>query len=719
MDKEKKEIELYKELIDSLSYLDGESKKEIEKAYNLAYLMHRGQYRRTGENYIIHPLSCALILTTIKADKETIVATLLHDVVEDTSCTLSDIEKEFGKTVANLVNGVTKINNINVSTENEYLTGYYKKIIVGMSEDVRVIIIKLADRLHNMRTLYAIPKDRQKRKAKETIEILAPIAHRLGMHKIKSELEDLSLKYLKPEAYFDIVEKLNNTKVERENYVSMMMREVSNLLKQNKIKHEIKGRAKSIYSIYKKLDKGKPFNEIYDLLAIRILVDKEQECYAALGIIHSKYKPLPKRFKDYIAMPKTNLYQTLHTTVFGLEGNLFEIQIRTYAMDEIAENGIASHWAYKEGKNAAIEMQNITEQKLQFYKSIIELKDEHLSNEDFVNSLKDEVLNNNIYVFTPKGDVIEMPKGSTPIDFAYRVHSEVGDKMTGAIVNDSIVPLSYELKNNDIVKIITNNNSSGPSFEWISIAKTTQAKSKIKNFFNRTSKEDYIASGKELLEKELRRKKISINDFMKQDNIDKIIKENKLKDLEDLYLNIGNNKYSAKTIVKQNTEKEEDELVEDVKKKVIKKDKESDNDILVGEEDNIKTHIASCCLPVPKDEIVGYITKTNGISIHRISCQNINHEDDRIISAKWNKNTTNKYYSELIIYSNTKNNLLVDIIQVASNIGVNVENINVLSKTDNLVYSVVLFLKDLDELEKCIVNFSKIPYISNVERIMQ
>ena len=506
----------YKNLREKLEkYLTKDELEDIDKAYAFAEKKHHGQYRKTGEPYIVHPLFVADILTSIKADRETIIAALLHDVVEDTETSKNDIKEQFGPSVAKLVDGVTKINNIHVSTDNEYLTTYYKKIIVGMSEDVRVIIIKLADRLHNMRTLYALDHEKQKKKAKETLEILTPIAHRLGMNKIKSELEELSLKYLKPEAYNDVVEKLNKKKVEREAYVKKMMDEVSELLTKNGIRHQIKGRAKSIYSIYRKLDKGRSFNDIYDLLAIRILVEEEQECYLALGLIHSKYKPIPKRFKDFIAMPKTNLYQSLHTTVIGLDGNIFEIQIRTYAMDEIAENGIASHWAYKENKNAATEMQNITEQKLQFYKSIIELQEDKLTNEDFVDTVKNEVLNNNIYVYTPKGDVIELPKGATPIDFAYKIHTQIGDKLTGAIVNNSMVPLSYELKNTDVIKVITNNNSKGPSREWINIAKTTSARNKIKNFFNRNTKEDYIAQGKDLLEKELRRKKIPIIDFMR------------------------------------------------------------------------------------------------------------------------------------------------------------------------------------------------------------
>lgn len=709
-----KSSDLRKELIDKLNYLDKDEIEIIEKAIDYAYFKHEGQYRKTGEEYIIHPLSVAIILTTIKADKDTIIASLLHDVLEDTPTSKEELENLFGKTVANLVDGVTKINSINVSTENEYLTNYYKKIIVGMSEDVRVIIIKLADRLHNMRTLYAIPVDRQKLKAKETLEILAPIAHRLGMHKIKSELEDLSLKYSKPDVYYDVVEKLNNTKIEREECVSKMMDEVSTLLKNNGIKHEIKGRAKSIYSIYKKLDKGRSFSDIYDLLAIRILVDKEQECYLALGLIHSKYKPVSKRFKDYIAMPKTNLYQTLHTTVFGLDGNLFEIQIRTYDMDEIAENGIASHWAYKEHKNAALEMQNVTEQKLQFYKSIIELNEEKMTNEDFVNRVKDEVLNNNIYVYTPKGDVFELPNGSTPIDFAYRIHTQVGDKMTGAIVNNNMVNLSYELQNGDIVKILTNNNSKGPSREWLNIVKTTQAKSKIKAFFNKTTREDYIESGKNLLEKELRRKKISSTEFLKPDNIKEVLKSFKLDTIEDLYLNIGNNKFSVKSIVK-NKDEESQEQKKEVKLKVL----DTDNDIVVGNTKNIQTHIANCCLPIPGDDIIGFITKGSGISIHRKNCLNINDMDDRVISASWNTKIKNKYYSDIVIYTNTKDNKIVDIVQTSASMNIQIESINLLNKSDKNIYSLEVIISSSDEMDKYLKELRKIQNVVEVERIMQ
>ena len=705
----------YKTLKNKLEkYLEKDELEQIDSAYKYAKEKHKGQFRKTGEPYIIHPLQVAYILTSIKADKETIIAALLHDTIEDTETSKKDIEEKFGENVARLVDGVTKINNINVSTDNEYLTSYYKKIIVGMSEDVRVIIIKLADRLHKMRNLYALTHEKQKKKAKETLEILAPIAHRLGMNKIKSELEELSLKYLKPEAYNDVVEKLNKTKAEREEYVKKMMDEVSDLLNKNGIKHEIKGRAKSIYSIYKKLDKGRSFNDIYDLLAIRILVEKEQECYLALGLIHSKYKPIPKRFKDYIAMPKTNLYQTLHTTVIGLEGNFFEIQIRTYDMDEIAENGIASHWAYKEQKDAAVEMQNITEQKLQFYKSIIELKEDKLTNEDFMYKVKNEVLNNNIYVYTPKGDVIELPKGATPIDFAYKIHSAVGDKLTGAIVNNNMVPLTYELNDTDVVKVITNNNSKGPSREWLNIVKTTGAKNKIKSFFNRTTREDYIGRGKELLEKALRRKKIPMSEFLEENNLERIYKQFKLESLDDIYLNIGNNKFSTKAIIKHENDEEKHE---EVKPKLVIN--ANDSDILVGDTKNIEVHIANCCLPLPGDEIVGYITKAHGIRIHRKDCTNIELFEDRVVDAKWNKDIKNKYNSEVIIHTNSKENILVDIVQVASSMGITVENVNLIYKSSNNVYSVDVLVKDLETMEKFIINLNKIKHVNDVERIMR
>lgn len=705
------------DLIARLSYINSdEEKEEIRKAYLFADMKHRGQFRKSGEAYIIHPLNVGIILTTIYADSETIEAALLHDVLEDTDCTKEEMEKEFGSEVTKLVLGVTKLSKIHFSTENDYLIDYYKKIIVGISEDVRAIIVKLADRLHNMRTLWALPTEKQHKIAKESLEILAPIAHHLGIHKIKSELEDLSLRYLKPEIFYDIAEKLNNTKLERDKTVMEMMTEVTNLLTNHEIVHEIKGRSKSIYSIYNKLNKGKKFSDIYDLLGLRILVNTEQECYLALGIIHSKFRPLPRRFKDYIAMPKPNMYQSLHTTVFGLDGYLFEIQIRTYDMNEVAENGIASHWAYKENKDAKANMQSTTEQKLQFFKSIMDLNNDKMSSEDFVHSVKDEVLNNNIYVFTPKGDIFELPKGATPIDFAYKVHTKVGETMVGAIVNNNIVPLNYELQNNDIVKINTNK-SSTPSKEWLNIAKATQTKNKIKSYFSKNEKENYIERGKYNLEKELRKRKIAINEFTKDENVKKICENFKLNSLEEIYLSVGNNKISANTIINVI-----DSYKEVAAPKVVKAPpKNPDTDIIVSGIDKVKVNLANCCNPIYGDDIIGYITKGNGISVHRKSCRNLETLENRIVSVNWNKNIEiNKRYLTLIrIYSNIGDNKIADIVQKVSMQNISIESIKTMPRQDEMIYELGIYVNGIEKLNKLILELNKLPYIYNIERLMR
>ena len=696
------------------AYIDKEEEiDKIKRAYIYALDKHSGQYRRSGEPYIYHPLCTAIILTTVSADCDTICAGLLHDVIEDCGVTKSELEEKFGPEVAKLVDGVSKISKMHFSTENEALVEYYKKIIVGMSEDVRVIIIKLADRLHNMRTLWALPPDRQKVKAKEVLEILAPIAHHLGIHKIKSELEDLSLRYLKPDVFYDIAEKLNTTKLERDNAVQEMINTVSEMLREHDIKFDIKGRSKSIYSIYKKMEKGKKFSELYDLLAIRILVDTEQECYTVLGIIHSKFRPMSKRFKDYIAMPKVNGYQSLHTTIFGIEGFLFEVQIRTHSMDEIAENGVAAHWAYKEKKNLNKEDQNITEAKLQFFKSIMELDEEQLSSEEFVNSVKDEILNNNIYVFTPKGDIFELPNGSTPIDFAYRVHTAVGDTMVGAIVNNNIVSLDYELKDNDIVKIITNRNSS-PSKEWLNIAKTTQAKSKIRNFFSKNEKEVYIDRGKELLEKEFRKKKIVFDEFFNEENTALIYKDTKVEDMDDLYLNIGNGKFSPSYIIGIIYKKDEPKDI-----KTVAAPKNTDADIIVEGIDKIKVTVANCCNPLPGDEIIGYITRNNGITVHKSDCPNLENLDDRMVTVKWNDTITSRYLATILVYINQNDKAMLEIMQKASVSGISIDNIKTLEKGDTTIYEVDLWVRSLEHLNNFSRDLSSLKYVIEVKRIMK
>ncbi len=714
MSKPKNDITIFDILDSAKKYIENKEQCEIiKKAYEFAKTKHEGQLRKSGEPYINHPLNVALILTTIYADYETISAGLLHDVLEDCDCTSEEMEAEFGSTITKLVQGVTKLSKIHFSTENEYLIDYYKKIIVGMSEDVRVIMIKLADRLHNMRTLWAIPEERQKVKAKEALEILAPIAHHLGIHKIKSEIEDLALRYLKPEVFYDIVEKLNKTKLERDKNVYEMQQEVSDLLIEHHIPHEIKGRSKSIYSIYNKLDKGKKFSEIYDLLALRILVKTEQECYLALGIIHSKFRPLPKRFKDYIAMPKPNMYQSLHTTVFGVGGDLFEIQIRTYDMDEVAENGIAAHWSYKEnkGSNSSANLTSTTEQKLQFFKSIIDLNKDNLNSEEFVQSVKDEVLNNNIYVFTPKGDVIELPKGATPLDFAYKIHTKVGETTVGAIVNNNIVPLNYELQNNDIVKINTNK-SSKPSKEWINMVKSTATKNKIRIFFTKNDREIYIERGKYSLEKELRKRKIVFSEFFSDENVKKICESIKVDNLEEIYLAVGNGKATTSGVINII------DKVQDVPipKNVKVTNSNIDADIIVSGIDKIKVNLANCCNPVFGDEIIGYITKGNGISVHRINCHNIAMLEDRTIDVNWNSNVNKRYLACLLLTTKNDENHLAELIQSISLFNVSIDGIKTLSQTDKIVYEVECYVTGLDQLNKIILGLEKLSFIEKVER---
>ena len=714
MTKINKEIN-FEKLLEKIEKYNNDEKQlnQIKKAYTLANELHKNQFRKSGESYIIHPLNVAYILTDIKADYETICAAILHDTIEDTEMTLEDLEKEFGHTVRILVDGVTKINKLDLGADKDAEIATQRKILVGMTEDVRVIILKLADRLHNLRTLWALQEHRQKYNAKETLDILVPIAHRLGMYKIKGELEDLSLRYYKPDIYFGIVEALNKTKQERDNIVNDMLKSVSELLNENNIKHEIKGRAKSIYSIYKKMDKGKSFNDIYDLNALRIFVNTKEECYQVLGIIHGKYIPKPKRFKDYIAMPKNNGYQSLHTTIFGNNGHLFEIQIRTYEMDQIAENGIASHWSYKEG--TANTKKNMMDQKLEFFKSIMELQEE--TDEQFITSLKQE-FENTIYVFTPNGNVIELPAGSTPIDFAYKVHTDIGNTMVGAIVNNNIVPLTYELKTNDVVKINTNKGST-PSREWINIVKTTQAKSKIKNYFNKIEKNEFLKKGEDLLKEELRRKKISVTDFLTDENINKILKTYKLIDINDLYINIGSNKLIIGSIINLIIKKElsKEELVLDKIQNREFKQQNIKSDIIVKGIDNIKINVSSCCDPVPGDNIMGYITKGNGISIHRLNCPNIRNTEERLIDVYWNNITEKKYNVDLLITTNNNKNILMDIISKTTNNNITVKSINTLN--ENTRYKLTILVENKQQLDKFISELKSIQSILEIERLMQ
>lgn len=687
----------------------------IKRAYLFASKAHSGQLRLTGDDYILHPLNVAMILTEVYADSQTLATTLLHDVINFTDTKLEDVENEFGNEIKNLVDGISRINKLSLSADNEALASYHKKILVGLSGDVRIIILKIADRLHNMRTLWAIPERKRKEKAKETLEILAPIAHRLGINHIKSELEDLSLKYYKPDVYNDILEKLNESRQELDKSVEKMMDSVSKILDSNNIKHEMKGRTKSVYSIYNKLQKGKMFNQIYDILALRYLVNTEAECYLALGLIHAKYKPVPKRFKDYIARPKANGYQSLHTTVFGVDGKLFEIQIRTYDMDKVAEYGFASHWSYKEN---GVNKVNAMEQKLKSFRSIIELNEQQVEGEEFVNTVKNEVFNpTNIYVYTPKGDVFELPIGSTPIDFAYRVHTSVGHQMIGAIVNDNIVPLDYKLKNNDIVKINTNKNSKGPSKEWINICFTTSAKNKIKAFFSKIDKEKVTQDGKDLLIKTIRRKKLSINDIMDDKKISIALDDLGLNNENELYYEIGIGKYNPTSVIKTILgEKEEEKRVLDKILKYSSKQMEANGDIIIDGIDDLKVSFGGCCKPVKGDQIVGYISKGNGITIHRKNCYNICDINDRIISASWNLNSNKKYVANVLIYTIKKDNLLLDIISKTTSFNIGIKSVNTIVNTDYNIYDIDILIEDLDKLKSYISQLSQLQYVTSVER---
>ncbi|MCI8575224.1 MAG: bifunctional (p)ppGpp synthetase/guanosine-3',5'-bis(diphosphate) 3'-pyrophosphohydrolase, partial [Bacilli bacterium] len=589
---------------------------KIKEAYEFARERHEGKKRLSGEDFITHPLSVADILTSLNVDATTIVAAILHEVINHSRTTKEELEEKFGSEIANIVDSISKINKLELADHSESSAIYLRKVLVGIAEDVRVLFIKLADRLHNMRTAEYLTDEKRKQKANETMSVLVPIAHRLGINSIKSELENLSLKCLKPEVYEDILERLDQTQEELKDVLLEMQDSISNILIEHDIKFYIKSRVKSVYSIYNKLNNGKKWNSIYDILAMRIIVDKVSDCYTALGLIHAKYRPIPGRFKDYIAMPKENLYQSLHTGVFGVDGHRFEVQIRTWEMDEIAEKGIASHWSYKE--KGTKKVQNMMEQKLEVFRSLIEANTD-LSDAEFESSVQQDFLNEFIYVFTPKGDVVELPLNATPVDFAYRIHSDVGDHMVGAIVNDNIVPLNYELQDNDIIKIKTNPNGS-PSKEWLNFVKTSHARNKIKSYFSKQEREFYINKGKEIFEKEVRKRKLAFDSVLNAEQVKKICHDLKLKDLSEIYFSIGSLRYTAGYIIglSQDEKKNvEDLLIERVTRSEQSKRNSSKCEIIVAGTTDILVNLAKCCKPVWGDDIKGYVTKGEGVSVHR------------------------------------------------------------------------------------------------------
>ena len=691
--------------------IDADDIKEIKKAYEFALNYLDGKTRRNGESLISHSLEVANILLDLNVDNTTIISSILHEVLEnsESSDTEDLIKENFGEDVYTIVTSVAKINRLEMVDDSEDGAIYLRKVMVGLSEDVRVLFIKLADRLHNMRTMSPFSKTHQRKVASETLSVLVPIAHRLGINSIKSELENLCLYYLKPEVYNDILEKLNNTASELNDYLMSMKNSISTLLNNNDIKFEIKGRVKSVYSIYNKLTNGKKWEDIYDILALRIFVEKESECYQVVGLIHSKYRPVENRFKDYIAIPKQNMYQSLHTTVVGEGNKNYEIQIRTYEMDEIAEKGIASHWSYKEKGSKKI--QTMMEQKLELYRSIIENYSD-TEDTEFSKVVDSDILSDQIYVFTPKGDVVELPSGSTPIDFAYRIHSKVGDTMVGAIVNDTMVPITSPLKENDVVRIMTSATGK-PNKDWINVVKTTQAKNKIKAYFSKIDKDEYISKGKNILEKELRKRKLSINEVLSNENIQKLCDDLKLKDLDDLYLSVGSFRYTANYIINNvlGTDETEDTLV--VKHRIPSLISHK-FDILVDGKSSIMTHLAKCCNPVKNDSIIGIITKNDGIAVHRSSCSNVVNQDNRTVDVSWNENSSNVYNTGIMITSISDKDKISEIIAVLTN-----DNIQINSIENNSVgiYKIFIRVKDKEELDKVIKHLSQIRYVKKVERI--
>ena len=683
---------------------------------SLAHKIVTEEFNSSSEVYstksITHFTNVAGILADLNADSTTVIAGLLHGMTSEKQ--LEIVSENFGEDYESIIKNLEKISHLKTSEFDKATSNNLKKLLVGLAEDARVLIIKIADRLDVMRNTYILPPEEQKQKAIGTMEVYVPIIHRLGINSVKSELENLCLKYTKPDMYKEIEDKLNGTTEELNASLNDMKENISDILTEHGIKFEIKARVKSIYSIYHKLTTGHKWNEIYDILAMRLIVPTEEDCYLAIGLIHAKYRPVPKRFKDYIAMPKENMYQSLHTSVFGSNDNIYEIQVRTPEMDEIAEHGIASHWSYKEhGKN----IQNLMEQKLEIFRNTIKMAS-YENDESFQKNINDEIFNTQIYVFTPKGDVMELPSGSTPIDFAYRIHSGVGDKTVGAIVNDQIVPLNYKLEDGDIIKINTLN-SAKPNKEWLNFVKTTQAKNKIKAYFSKKDRENYIELGKDLLEKEIRKQKLSISEVLKEENINKLTTDLKLKDYDELLLSIGSLRYTPAYIIDliyEDKKQIEDIMLERVNRKVINKKANYKDDIIVAGEGNILVSLAHCCNPVPGDEIIGFVTKGEGVSVHKKTCPNISDKTERLIDVAWNNKEESLFNANLTIKTNSMQNHILEIVTAASVKNVSINSIKEYENKEMLDYQVSVRVSNKDKLEQFIDEILKLNFVMEVTK---
>ena len=730
---------LYKELINSvLKYHPSTDISMIEKAYKVASEAHEGQKRKSGEPYIIHPLCVAIILADLELDKETIVAGLLHDAVEDTWMTYEEVEKEFGSEVALLVDGVTKLGQLSYSADKvEVQAENLRKMFLAMAKDIRVILIKLADRLHNMRTLQYMRPEKQQEKARETMDIYAPIAMRLGISKIKVELDDLSLKYLKPDVYYDLVHKVALRKSEREQFVGAIVKEVKKHMDDANIKAQVDGRVKHFFSIYKKMvNQDKTIDQIYDLFAVRILVDTVKDCYAALGVIHEMYKPIPGRFKDYIAMPKPNMYQSLHTTLIGPNGQPFEIQIRTYEMHRTAEYGIAAHWKYKESSDGKAPVGKSEEEKLNWLRQILEWQRDMSDNKEFMSLLKNDLdlFADSVYCFTPQGDVKTLPSGSTPVDFAYSVHSAVGNKMVGARVNGKLVPIEYEIKNGDRIEIITSQNSQGPSRDWLKLVKSTQAKNKINQWFKKELKEDNILKGKEMLAQYARAKGFKIANYTKTQYLEAVLRKYGFRDWDSVLAAIGHGGLKEGQVFnklveaydKENKKNLTDEQVLEAASETQEKlhIAKSKSGIVVKGIHDVAVRFSKCCNPIPGDEIVGFVTRGRGITIHRTDCVNVLNMSEtdrtRLIEAEWQQPDTKekeKYTAEIQVYANNRTGLLVDLSKIFTERKIDLRSINSrTSKQGKATISMSFEIGSKEELRSLIEMIRQVESVIDVER---
>ncbi|MEZ7736008.1 bifunctional (p)ppGpp synthetase/guanosine-3',5'-bis(diphosphate) 3'-pyrophosphohydrolase [Gemella sanguinis] len=707
-------------------YLPEEQIKIIKESYELAKDAHEGQFRKSGEPYILHPIQVAGILTELKLDYATICAGFLHDVVEDTKYTLEDIRERFGDDIAVIVDGVTKLDKVKFRSKKQSQAENHRKLFVSIAKDLRVIFVKLADRLHNMRTMKYMREEKQREIASETLEIYAPLAHRLGISSVKWELEDTSLRYLHPAQYFSIVGMMKQKRSAREESIKEACESITSLLGENNIKAQVNGRPKHIYSIYKKMVKqNKTFDQIYDLLAVRVLVDTVADCYATLGLVNNLWVPIPGRIKDYIAMPKPNMYQSLHTTVIAPDGQTLEVQIRTYEMHEIAEKGIAAHWAYKEGKK--VNKDNNFYEKLNWFQKIAENDETEATAESFMESLKVDLLSDKIYVFTPNSDIIELPKGSCIVDFAYAIHSEVGNKMIGATVNDKIEAFDYKLSTGEICDIRTSKNSTGPKRSWLDIARSSQTKSKIKAFFKKAAREENLIKGEILLKDEIKANNFDIDEVLTEENIEIALNRYKFATLEELYVSIGYGGISANKVFARLTEKiRKEKQTQEKLEKLVNAEEEkkivTETGVYVKGVDNILVRLSKCCQPIPGDDIVGFITKGRGVTVHRSNCPNLSEEDKaRLLDVEWVQSLNARRYSvTLQLHAFDRELLLQNILLTLSESRVEIKKLHSEAKSDKTsVTTIGIYVKNVSECDFMIKKLRQIPDVYSVERIVK